>query len=50
MTEQEPRPVFFPGGTCRHHEVVDCWAKVYCIRTEDGHTEHETAAGKKWTR
>lgn len=34
---------------CRHYQLVDGWAKVWCVRTEFGHTEHETAAGFRWT-
>lgn len=43
------RPGFFPNGQCRHYQLADGWAKIWCIRTEDGHTEHETAGGVIWT-
>ena len=39
---------FFPNGQCRHYQLVDGWAKVWCIRTDEGHTEHETANGVRW--
>lgn len=42
------RPGFFPKGQCRHYQLVDGWAKVWCIRTEDGHTQHETPGGVIW--
>lgn len=48
MTDQEARARFFPNGMCRHYQLVDGWAKVYCIRTDEGHTEHETKGGKRW--
>ena len=46
MTE---RPGFFPNGQCRHYQLADGWAKLCCVRTEDGHTEHETAGGVRWS-
>lgn len=45
---EDPRPGFFPNGQCRHYQMADGWAKIWCIRTEDGHTEHETAGGVRW--
>lgn len=45
----DARPGFFPNVHCRHHQVADGWAKVWCIRTEDGHTEHEAEGGVVWT-
>ena len=44
----DQRPGFFPNGQCRHHQLVDGWAKLWCIRTKDGHTERETEAGVRW--
>ena len=46
MSEREG---FFPNGQCRHYQRADGWAMLWCIRTDDGHTEHETAAGVRWT-
>lgn len=40
---------FFPSGQCRHYQLVDGWAKVWCIRTDPGHVEHETPSGTLWT-
>ena len=44
----DQRPGFFPNGQCRHYQLADGWAKVWCIRTQDGHTEHETSGGFRW--
>lgn len=44
----DQRTGFFPNGQCRHYWLVDGWAKIWCVRTEDGHTEHETEAGMRW--
>lgn len=42
------RSGFFPDGRCRHYQLIEGWAKVYCTRTDEGHTEHETEAGTRW--
>ncbi len=39
---------FFASGHCRHYQLVDGWAKVWCIRTDEGHTEHRTESGQRW--
>lgn len=44
-----PHTRFFPNGRCRHYQLVDGWAKIWCVRTNEGHTEHETATGVRWT-
>lgn len=46
MTDQ--RSTFFSNGQCRHYQLVDGWAKLYCVRTEEEHAEHETEGGVRW--